>query len=253
MFYLLFIALSLIVGFIAFYQWQYFMIFAPIYYRKEPLCSSCTLIESVMEDGVVLEGALYEPPNPKATLLVFVGRSHDAVGLLNSLVKCYSDVRIVTWNYRGYGKSGGSADEAVLYSDALAVAEIVARNYGAFHVLGFSLGTTLAAYVASKMAVEKLFLIGAFDSIEALARKRYPWLPKRFLRYRFATIDFIGDVSAPTALFVSKDDTITFIENARKLKSAIRNLILYKEFSNISHKDLLFEPEVQQSIRRLLG
>jgi pimeloyl-ACP methyl ester carboxylesterase len=252
MIYVAFIIFTLAVLLFAFYQWQYFMIFSPLYYREEPLCQKCSLLTMMSNDGVELEGAIYEPLNAKETLLVFVGRSHDAVALINRLAECYSKTRIITFNYRSYGKSGGVANEKNLLNDGFKIAQLVEKNYGQFFLLGFSIGSSVAAYVASKTDPKALFLVGAFDSIDALASHKFGINFSKLLRYKFETIRFVQEVKAPTYLFVSRDDTITYIENARNLKKSIANLKKYKEFVGLHHKELLWDKRVINTIKEVL-
>ena len=252
MIYIAFLIFTILILLFVLYQWQFFMVFTPLSYQKSPLCEECSLLSAVMSDGVELEGALYEPQNPHATLLVFVGRSHDAVGLINKFARTYPDVRIIAFNYRGYGKSKGSVDEKNIYSDALEIAALVEKNYGSFFTLGFSIGSSVATYLASRKTTSALFLIGAFDSVEALAKRKFPWLPKWLLRYKFPTIEYIKEVSAPTYLFVSRADEIVPIANAQRLKNAVPNLVCYKEFEDLSHKELLWDEEVIQTIQKAM-
>jgi alpha/beta superfamily hydrolase len=251
MIYIAFIILTVAILFFLFYQWQYFMVFSPLYYREEPLCAKCSLLSMMTDDGVELEGALYEPQNPSATLLVFVGRSHDAVALINRLSQTYPSVRIVTFNYRSYGKSQGVANEKNLLEDGIKIAKLVKKNYGDFYLLGFSIGSSVAAYVASKITPKALFLIGAFDSIDTLASLKFG-IKIPFLRYHFKTVEFVQDIKSPVALFVSKDDEITYIESARKLKTAVKNLNYYKEFEGLQHKDLLWDKQVVEYIKGVM-
>ncbi len=252
MIYIAFILFTLLILWFAFYQWQYFMVFSPVYYREEPLCDACSFLSLKTEDGIKLEGAIYEPKEVCNTLLVFVGRSHDAVGLINRFAKLYPHTRVITFNYRSYGKSQGVADEKNLLSDALLIAKLVQKNYGDFYLLGFSIGSSIAAYVASQVDVKVLFLIGAFDSIANLAKQKYALDFSRFLRYKFSTKDFVKCVDAPTYLFVSQKDEIVPIENAHNLKKEIKNLLLYKEFEDLSHKELLWDENVTQSIKKVV-
>jgi hypothetical protein len=252
MIYIAFIILTLLVLIFVFYQWQYFMIFSPTYYRKEPLCEFCSLLSMKTDDNVELEGVIYEPKDPKNTLLVFVGRSHDAVGLINSLAQCYSNSRIVTFNYRAYGKSEGVASEKNFLEDGQKIAELVKKNYGEFYMLGFSIGTSVAAYAASKVEPKALFLLGAFDSIGSLATIKYGFDFSFLLRYKFNTEDFLQKVEAPTYLFVSKTDEIVYIQSARKLKEKISNLVDYEEFEDLAHKELLFDMRIVKKIKEVL-
>jgi pimeloyl-ACP methyl ester carboxylesterase len=249
MIYIAFIIFTLIILLFVFYEWQYFMIFSPLYYRDEPLCQECTPLAIITDDGVELEGVVYEPPKPKSTLLVFVGRSHDALGLINRLAQLYSQTRIVTFNYRSYGKSGGVANEKNLLHDGLKIAEIVKRNYGDFYLLGFSIGSSVAAYVASKVDVKGLFLVGAFDSISSLAAKKFGISLSAMIRYKFQTKKFMQNVDAKSYLFVSKADETVYIENARALKEGIKNLAYYVEYEDLHHKELLWDRRIVAKIR----
>jgi pimeloyl-ACP methyl ester carboxylesterase len=252
MIYIAFIIFTLIVLFFVFYQWQYFMVFSPLIYRDGALCEACSLLSIKTDDGIELEGALYEPKSPKSTLLVFVGRSHDAVGLINRLAQSFPHARVVTFNYRSYGKSGGVANEKNLLADGLKIAALVKKNYGDFYLLGFSIGSSVAAYVASKMDVKALFLLGVFDSIPSLAVKKFGLNIAPIIRYKFPTELFVKRVQAPTYIFVSRDDEITYIENARVLKSAVLNLKYYEEFDGLGHKDLLWDERIVEKIRGVI-
>ena len=253
MIYIAFIIFTLLILFFVFYQWQYFMVFSPLYYREEPLCEACTLLSMTTDDGVELEGALYEPQYPHATLLVFVGRSHDAVGLINRFAELYPHARIITFNYRGYGKSKGIPSEKHLLEDGLKIAELVKKNYGDIYLLGFSIGSSVAAYVASKVEVQALFLVGAFDSIVSLAAKKFGINLAAVIRYKFNTKKFMQKVEAPSYLFVSRDDETAYIENARALKESVKNLAYYAEFDGLHHKELLWDERVVAKIREVIA
>jgi pimeloyl-ACP methyl ester carboxylesterase len=63
----------------------------------------------------------------------------------------------------------------------------------------------------------------------------------------------VQHIEAPTYLFVSKHDEITFIQNSQNLKSYVKNLALYKELENLSHKELLWDKQVSDPINEVLG
>lgn len=252
MIYIAFIIFTFLVLLFVFFQWQYFMIFSPLIYREEALCNKCDILTMQTDDGTELEGAVYEPENPHATLLVFVGRSHDAVALINKLAELYAHARIITFNYRSYGKSAGVVDEKNMFKDGVKIAELVQKNYGNFYILGFSIGSSVAAFVASKVDVNGLFLVGAFDSIPSLVKKKYGLDLSWLLRYKFTTKDFVRNIDADTYLFASRQDEITYIENTRKLKKSIKNLVYYTELDALTHKELLWDRKVVDTIRGVI-
>ena len=235
------------------------MIFSPTYYREEDICEDCSMLSLVNSDGIKLEGVVYEPKDAKSSILYFAGRSQDSVGTINKLSKAYPNTRVVTFNYRSYGKSEGVASEKNLLKDALEIASFVEKKYGKFYLLGFSIGSNIAAFVASKMEVKALFMLGAFDSIASLAKSKFvdksffPMIDlSKIFRYKFRTIEYVKNVKADTYLFVSKQDDITYIENSRVLKKSIKHLLYYKELENLSHKELLCFDEVVKKIREVV-
>ena len=137
MIYLAFLIFTLCVLLFAFYQWQYFMVFSPVSYKEGEFVQGCELLSITTPDGVELEGVVYEPSNPHATLLFFGGRSHDSVGLINRLAQSYDGVRIVTFNYRSYGESGGEVSEKNLLNEDAATKVLVKYLAGTQLLLAF--------------------------------------------------------------------------------------------------------------------
>ncbi|MBD3796541.1 MAG: alpha/beta hydrolase [Campylobacterales bacterium] len=253
MIYLAFVLFTLIVLLFVVYQLQYFLVFTPTYIKERRLCNECEALEIVTLDGISLEGVIYSPKEFSATMLFFAGRSHDSVALIQKLQTTYPNIRIITFNYRSYGTNKGSITEKNMLEDALYIAQLVQKNYGDFYLMGFSIGSSLAAYVASKMDVKALFMIGAFDSIALVAGEKFGFrVPEILLRYKFPTITFAQNVRSDTYLFASQDDEITYIKNARNLSKNVKKLVFYKEYENLSHKELLWDQEVINSINGVI-
>lgn len=260
MIYIAFLIFTFSILFLAFYQWQYYMIFSPTLKREGDLCSVCSILSVTTDDGIELEGAIYEPLNATNTMLIFVGRSHDAVGIINKLGLTYPNTRVVAFNYRSYGKSAGKANEKNLHNDGLKIAQLIQKNYGDFYLFGYSLGSNVASYVASQHKTKGLFLIGAFDSIASLAKSKFvdrghvPMIDlSRVFRYKFRTGVYVGSVKADTYLFVSRDDETTYIDNARVLRDKIANLAFYLELDKLSHKELLWDKVVIDKINEVIA
>ncbi|SMP86810.1 hypothetical protein SAMN06313486_1049 [Epsilonproteobacteria bacterium SCGC AD-308-P11] len=252
MIYMAFLLFTLIILGIAFYQWQYFMIFSPTYYREDELDKRFEMLSISTDDGIELEGVVFTPATFSATLLFFAGRSHDSVGLIKRLSNTFPHVRIITFNYRSYGRSGGRLNEKNILEDSLKIAQIVRKNYGDFYLLGFSIGSSVASFVASKESVRKLFLVGSFDSIQNLAKEKYGLNLSRIFRYKFDNTKFVKEIDTPTYIFASKSDSTTYIENARELKKHVKNLAFYIELDDLHHKEILWDAKVVRKINEEL-
>jgi pimeloyl-ACP methyl ester carboxylesterase len=248
MIYILFLFFTFLVLFIAFYQWQYFLIFSPTYYREDELDAGFEMLGIKVDADVELEGVVYEPNGAKATILFFAGRSHDSVALIKKLSQRFPHFRIITFNYRSYGKSQGVIDEKNIFEDSLKIAKIIQKNYGDFYLLGFSLGSSVASYVASKHKSKGVFLIGVYDSVAGVAKVKYNINLSWLLRYKFDNTKVVKNIDAPTYVFVSKSDTTTYIQNSREIKKYYKNLVYYVEFENLTHKELFWDERVTKKI-----
>ncbi len=253
MIYIIFLIFTFMILWFAFYQWQFFMIFSPTYYRCEELGDDFEILSIKTKDAIELEGVVYQPQKSSETLLFFSGKGQDSVDVVQKLALLYPKRRIISFNYRSYGRSEGHVSEKNILEDSLFIAQIIQKNYGDFYLFGYSLGSNIASFVGSKMDSKGVFLVGAFDSIASLAQTKYKINMSRFLRYKFDTVKYVQKIDAKTYLFVSKDDEVVYIDNARKLKNSIKNLEFYKEFENLTHKELLWHVEIVDKINEVLG
>ena len=251
---LLFVVASLLV-----YLLQHKIIFAPQYYNRRRLFKEYPEryipLELEVERGVVLEGIVYEPEvEAKKTMLYFGGREQDSVTLIAKFSLHYPHVRIIAFNYRAYGKSGGEPSEWAFHGDALKVYDYVSTHYEVPLLLGYSLGSNVAAYIATQRQPSALILVATFESVQALARSKKTPVPKMLVRHRFETIHLMAHILIPFYMFVSEDDDFVPIKQPRKLKAAVRAgmLIDYKEFQGYNHAQLLFSEEVTKEIQEVL-
>jgi len=250
MIYIIFLSFVVAILWFAFYQWQYFMVFSPTHYRDGELGNEFEKLSVFCEDGTELEGVAYSPEKPQATLLYFGGRSQDSVEFIKKLSKCFPTKQIITFNYRSYGKSGGSLTEKNIMEDALHVAKKIQKNYGDFYIVGFSLGSSVASYVASKHKAKGVFLVGVYDSVAGIAKRKFGIDLSFLFRYKFDNTKVVKNIDSPTYVFASTTDETTYIENTRELKKYYKNLVYYKELDNIVHKDLLCTDTVVNNINK---
>jgi pimeloyl-ACP methyl ester carboxylesterase len=111
--------------------------------------------------------------------------------------------------YRGYGPNAGEPTEAGLYADALAEYAYVQARHAHVSVIGRSLGTGVATYLASQRAVAKLVLVTPYDSIVNIAQGRYPIYPVSWLmKDRYESWRRVGSITAHTLVILADGDQI---------------------------------------------
>lgn len=128
-------------------------------------------------------------------------------------------------DYRGYGRSSGSASEKGLYLDALAAYQELERrgvSQRDLLVFGESLGGAIAVELLTKKPAGGLILEGAFTSIPEMSRLIYPFLPAFFLSAQYDTASKISKIDIPVLLIHSRNDEVVPYSMGEKLFSLLR-------------------------------
>ena len=232
----------LLVPLVVYFLWPR-LVFSPKYYEERDAFhrhpEHFHPLELLRDQNVVLEGIVYTPDAPECTVVYFGGREQDSVALVGKLSERFARWRIVAFNYRGYGRSGGGPSGKKVLEDAVAVVRYAMERFGPVTLMGYSLGSSVAAYAASRTRPQGLILVAPFYSLHALAKRTVPMLPEWMVRCRFDTARYLSDVDASVFIFASRDDTLVPIEQSRALEAKAHRLSLYKEYSGLDHDEIL--------------
>jgi len=162
-------------------------------------------------DGTRLHAWHVEGSGP--LLLYFGGNAEEVSWMLERA----GEVPGAGWllvDYRGYGASEGSPSEAALVSDALAwfdrAATLPGVDRSRIVAFGRSLGSGVAVQLAAKRPVRALILATPYDSLAAVARHYYWYLPVDWmLRHRFDSDLLAPGMKQPLlALIAERDEVI---------------------------------------------
>ena len=154
-------------------------------------------------------------------IIYFGGNAEDVAGNIPSFRQIFSRHTVYLVNYRGYGGSTGSPSEASLYKDALAVFDEIRSQHARISVIGRSLGSGVATYLASLRDVDRLVLVTPFDSIENVAKRAFPIFPVSILlTEKFNSIERASEIDAPVLLVAAENDRIIPRRHAEALAGA---------------------------------
>lgn len=123
-------------------------------------------------------------------------------------------------DYRGYGKSTGSIDsEEQLHSDALAAWNYINEQYAGKKkvIYGRSLGTALAAKLATEVTSDLVVLVSPYTSMKDMANEYYPWVPSVVLRYPLENDRYLSQITAPILLLHGNHDQLIDIKHSQEL------------------------------------
>ncbi|MEM6986782.1 MAG: alpha/beta hydrolase [Pseudomonadota bacterium] len=143
-------------------------------------------------------------------------------------------------NYRGYGGSSGKPTEAVLYADALTLYDRFSSGHDTLAVMGRSLGSGVASYLAAQREVDKLVLITPFDSILGVAQSRFPIYPlSLLLKDTFDSASRAADIVADVLIVVAEhDDVIARVHSDRLIDAFAAKPAQVEMLSNTGHNDI---------------
>lgn len=159
-----------------------------------------------------------EGPGQGEAIIYFGGNGEDVAGTLPFFHELFPGRPLYFVNYRGYGGSSGKPSQEALTHDALAVYDRVRASHPQVCVIGRSLGTGVAVYVASRRDVKKLVLVTPYDSIETVARHYYGLLPVSWLlRDKFPSSQWAHDVKAPVLAILAGHDEVIPREDSEAL------------------------------------
>jgi pimeloyl-ACP methyl ester carboxylesterase len=178
------------------------------------------------DDGVHLRGWFLraEADGPAPLLIYFGGNAEEVSWVLPELSRIRGWSALVV-NYRGYGGSEGRPSERALCHDALLLYDrVISRADVDPHrvvVMGRSLGTGVATYLASQRPLSAVVLVSPYDSLIAIAQTVYPFLPVRLLlRHRFESVVRAPSIKIPLLAVSAAHDTLIPPERSRRLVEA---------------------------------
>ena len=186
----------------------YFMQRSLLYYRLPLLFQPDAQAIQIPAKEITLHGWVVNPGQSQA-LIYFGGKGESVerdVGLFRNAAPGYS-VYLVP--YRGFGPNAGEPTETDLFADALVVDDWVHARQPRVSVMGRSLGSAIATWVASRRPTDKLVLVTPFDSVLNIARERYPMFPVAlFLKDPYESWRYAESVKAKVLVVLASNDQV---------------------------------------------
>lgn len=212
-------------------------------------------IDLATRDGLVLRSWYQAPAPGKPVIVYFPGRAGDLVRkpahLFDLAEQGYG---LVLAGYRGYGGNPGRPTERRLYEDAADLLLRLAADRLApdgIVLYGYSMGTGIASYVASRSRPRGLILEAPFTSFADVVHNTARQIPIWLVRTRFDTGSRFGEIHAPILLLAGKKDRVTPSEFAERLATMNAGFASLHVFPEGAH-DTLIENGAWETIKGFL-
>jgi fermentation-respiration switch protein FrsA (DUF1100 family) len=196
------------------------------------------------KDAIRLHGWFIPHQEARATLVWFHGNAGNISDRLLNIKLLHDRIKtnIFIFDYRGYGRSEGTASEKGTYLDGEAAIKYLLERDDAsarrLVLFGRSLGAAVAAEMATRFTTLGLILESPFISIREMARAIFPSLPIAWLlRTRYDTMEKVRLVKTPIlVLHGDRDATVPFAQGKKVFEVASQPKRFYR-IVGASHND----------------
>lgn len=155
-------------------------------------------------------------------LVIYFGGNADQVSWMLDYSNALAGWDLALCNYRSYGLSTGTPNQQALLADALTIYDYFSHQANIdparIVIMGRSLGSGVATYLASQRPVRGVILITPFDSVTHVAQRYYPFLPVRWLvgdLYDSAAL--APKINLPLRMLLASDDEVIPAPHSQRL------------------------------------
>jgi len=244
----------LLISYLGFGAYLYFFQRNFMYFPISEIQTNQYQFEQLKSDEVLLKIWVLNPGRNKA-VIYFGGNGENTLYNAEDLSQTLPQHTIYLVNYRGYGGSSGTPTETGLFQDALNIHKELSLRHQQISVIGRSLGSGIAVYLASKRPVNKMILVTPFDSIAALANKHYPLYPVNLLlKDKYESKRYASQTTTPALLLVAEHDRLIPADHAYKLaESFADNQAQLITISDSNHNNISAKKSYWQAIGNYLS
>ena len=253
--------LAVIAGLFLMFDFQADVIF-PVHAVGEPgpLPAGAERLKLDTKDGYTLHGVLIPPARPtkgeKTLILGFAGNAWNSEDALTFLHQLFPQAHVAGFHYRGYRPSSGRPSAEALFADAPLVHDLAVERIDPDRTVavGFSIGTGVAAHLASKRQVDGLILVTPFDSLKAVASDLYPMLPVSMLfTHEMNSAAALRANDVPVAIVAAERDSIIPAKRTEALRRSIGNLRFDRTIRGAGHNDIYHRSDFHAAMHEALA
>lgn len=208
------------------------------------------------KDGYKLNALLFKADTSKGVILYLHGNA-GSIDSWGEVAKTYTDLQydLFIMDYRGYGKSEGKIrNENQLYEDVQATYDLLKKDYNENQiiVLGYSIGTGMASYLAANNSPKYLILQAPYFSLTDLVRKKFPFIPAFLLKYKLENNKRIKQCKMPVYIFHGTADEVIYYGSSKRLQILFKKEDRLISLEGVRHNDITGSTEYQDYLKKLL-
>ena len=207
-------------------------------------------LAGTFRNGDALLQLTVRPHEGPGAVLYFGGNAEDVSSSVGPLLAAFPDREVVMLHYRGYGGSAGTPNEADIAADAAGLFDQVHARHPDVIVIGRSLGTGVAARLASTRPVAKLVLVTPYDSLLGIAQQSFPLFPVRFLLIdKYESWRYVPRITAPVLILRAERDEVIPAASTEALRARFpASQVTTVVVTGASHNTIIDDPAYVSSL-----
>ncbi|MEL7020902.1 MAG: alpha/beta fold hydrolase [Bacteroidota bacterium] len=213
-------------------------------------------VKIAVADDIALHAVLQTTKRSKGVILYLHGnRGTNRRALFQADNFRNNGYDILVLDYRGYGKSDGDIySERQLYQDVQKVYDYLKRSYreDQIVVIGYSLGTGMASFLAATNHPQRLFLIAPYASMTAMKDKFMPFVPDFLLKYKLNNMSHVARVTCPVTIFHGMADELIPYQMSEQIQAIAPAHVQLKLLEGVSHRGIIFNDVLRLEVARQL-
>jgi pimeloyl-ACP methyl ester carboxylesterase len=208
-------------------------------------------------NGDTLNGVLFNTIQKPKGLIFYLHGNGGSIYSFSHISKYFNNLGydVFILDYPGFGKSSGHiSSQQQLFNDVKIAYNFIKPGYPENHVviIGYSIGSGIAAWLAAQSHPEKLILLAPYYSFTDLLQSYSRYLPGFLVRYPIPTYQYIQHISAPLTIFHGDKDETIYYGSSLKLKKYFKpgdSLIILK---GQTHNTINENKEYKNDLKRIL-
>lgn len=219
----------------------------------------------IYNDENLISGWIKHSTKDNAPVLLFFGGNANNSSnacmyfLKNDIFKYFNDYNFVMIDYPKYGYSEGKLSDVTMFVSAEKIYDYVCEQEWAnkehIVIMGYSIGTGVATYLASVRDVDGLILLSPYDKILSLYNNILDIFhgPFKYLaKYKFDSMSYAKNITIKPLIFTSYDDEVIPYQLSVNLSKEFNEIYKITILDNVLHSNYFEQKEVLTEIQHYL-
>ena len=222
-------------------------------------------INNRLIDGWFYHNSKDDSKKPKPLVIYYGGNMQNSSKTClnyynNSIFEFFDNYNFLMVDYPEFGLSDGRLTQKTMFENAISVYDYASNldyvDANNIVIMGYSIGSGIANYVASSRNVSGLIILAPYDELRSLYNEHlniFYGPIRKIIRYDFKSYEYAKNIKVAPLVFTSYDDEVISYKYTDNLISYYDDIYYYKILDNdVKHNDYIFQKEVLLKIEEYL-